>query len=515
GSTSPYLTDAFSKALSELNRKEDGDGAYKSKSAKEILDEAEKEDENWSDLKAEAKDLHGQEIERIEDILDESEEQAKESLEKASIVSDEDRERAEEALEKSIANAYVAVTERKKQFRKELIARFGKDIFESLLEYEKACFTNAIQAVRYGNLFGGIRNYRDTVEGRGIQPAAVASNPLAPMRRTDASPQDDPPGFAVWVLMGYHGIIWLIVQHWVYATILLLVTLAVAALFGGAVHRIAALHAARDEKISIVQALKFSVGKFLSFFTAPLIPIAIIMFIGLLLFLGGLVGGIPYVGEIIMGVLFFLAVIAGLLVAFLLVGLVAGVGLMYPTIAVEGSDSFDAISRSFSYVFARPWRAVFYGLVALVYGVITYMFVRLFAYLALAGTHFFVKWGVIGGGKMLSPDADKLDVMWTKPTFGSIFGPFSWDAMSGTQTLGAVLIGIWVYVVAGLVAAYLLSYLASSTTVIYCLLRRKVDATDLDDVYVEEAEEEPAAEAEAPAEAEEAAKEEGGEEKSE
>ena len=38
-------------------------------------------------------------------------------------------------------------------------------------------------------------------------------------------------------------------------------------------------------------------------------------------------------------------------------GTVGGFGLMYPTVAVEGSDSFDAISRSFSYVFARPWRS--------------------------------------------------------------------------------------------------------------------------------------------------------------
>ena len=38
----------------------------------------------------------------------------------------------------------------------------------------------------------------------------------------------------------------------------------------------------------------------------------------------------------------------------ILLGLTGGFNLMYPTIAVEGSDSFDAISRSFSYVYARP-----------------------------------------------------------------------------------------------------------------------------------------------------------------
>ena len=163
---------------------------------------------------------------------------------------------------------------------------------------------------------------------------------------------------------------------------------------------------------------------------------------------------------------------------------------MYPTIAVEGSDSFDAISRSFSYIFSKPWRAAMYGLVALVYGSITYLFVRFFAYLALTITHFFVKIGVGVGGDKLGEGADKLDVMWTAPQLDRLFGQFSWEAMSGGESIGAVLIGIWVFLVAALVAAYLVSYLSSSLTVVYYLLRQKVDATDLDDVYVEETEEE-------------------------
>ena len=53
----------------------------------------------------------------------------------------------------------------------------------------------------------------------------------------------------------------------------------------------------------------------------------------------------------------------------LLVGLVFGAPLMIPTICVEGTDSFDAISRSMSYVYARPWRYIWCKLVALVYGI--------------------------------------------------------------------------------------------------------------------------------------------------
>jgi len=45
-------------------------------------------------------------------------------------------------------------------------------------------------------------------------------------------------------------------------------------------------------------------------------------------------------------------------------------------------------------------------------------------------------------------------------------------------------------VIVGMVGAFLISYFVSASTEIYYLLRRHVDATDLDDVFVEEAEEE-------------------------
>ena len=89
---------------------------------------------------------------------------------------------------------------------------------------------------------------------------------------------------------------------------------------------------------------------------------------------------IPFIGPILVGLLFFLALAASLVMTLLVLGTVGGFDLMYPTIAVEGSDSFDAISRSFSYVYARPWRMLWYTAVAVIYGAATYLFVRLFLF---------------------------------------------------------------------------------------------------------------------------------------
>jgi hypothetical protein len=253
----------------------------------------------------------------------------------------------------------------------------------------------------------------------------------------------------------------------------------------------AAVHAAREEKISIVQALKFALAKWPSFFTAPLIPLGVVFVLGGLILLGSLLANIPWVGAPLVGFLFFLALGLGLAIAFVLIGLVSGLGLMYPTIAVEGSDSFDAFSRSFAYVYARPWHAGLYALVALVYGVVCYLFVRLFAFLALSATYMFMRWGVWTGGEALG-QSDKVPVIWRKPTWDFLYGNFNWDAMSGSETVAGVFIWLWVALVAAVVGAFLLSYASSSATIIYYLLRRKVDATDMDDVYVQESPETPA-----------------------
>ncbi len=190
------------------------------------------------------------------------------------------------------------------------------------------------------------------------------------------------------------GPIWLIWNHTVFFIIFAILFLLAWALFGGAICRIAAVHVARDEKISVRQAMNFAVGKLLSFASAPVIPLAIVIVIGLIVSLAALIGNIPFLGPIAVGALFILPLLAGFVMTLVLLGTAGGFNLMYPTIAVEGSDSFDAISRSFSYVYARPWRMLFYTVVALAYGAATYLFVHMFIWLTLVLTHHFVGMGI-------------------------------------------------------------------------------------------------------------------------
>ncbi|MBN2563843.1 MAG: hypothetical protein JXQ75_23255 [Phycisphaerae bacterium] len=305
------------------------------------------------------------------------------------------------------------------------------------------------------------------------------------------------------------GIVWLFAMHPVYGILFFIVSLVIWAFFGGAVCRVAALHAARDERIGLMEALAFAKQKFLSFFAAPLMPVGILILLAVPLVLGGLVGWIGGIGEILAGILFFLALCAGFAIAFVTIGALAGFSLTFPTIAVEGSDAFDALSRSFSYVYQRPWRTAFYALVSLVYGAICLVFVKFFVRLGLYAVSLFVGLFMNLGSPYLAEGADqatrdlgKLDAMWQAPSLigGSPFwGSFPDVDMAHASAFGHCWFYLWIFLVVGVVGAFIVSFYYSASTLIYFLLRRGVDAADLEDVYIEEQPEDTAPVTESPA----------------
>lgn len=266
-------------------------------------------------------------------------------------------------------------------------------------------------------------------------------------------------------------------DHYIYSIIFFAITLAVISICGGAICRIAALQFARGEKPGLMEALRFSTKKFTSFFTTPLAPVGIIIFIGLFVFLLGLVGNIPRAGELIMGVFMFLALIAGALITVILIGAVAGFNLMFPAVAYDNSDCLDAISRSFSYVYSKPWRMVFYTVIAAVYGAICYIFVRFFAFLLLLVTHWFLLFGIWGGNR-------KLIAIWPAPEFMNLLGSTGASTTANwSESLAAILVYLLLLVVVGLVVSFVISFYFSANTIIYALMRNKVDNTALEDIY--------------------------------
>jgi hypothetical protein len=291
----------------------------------------------------------------------------------------------------------------------------------------------------------------------------------------------DGQGMAQNIAYYFKSLAWALRYHTFYFIIFLLIKLAVISVAAGGICRIAALQFARGEKPGLTEALRFGLKQFTALFTAPLIPVVIIILIGLCIFFLGLVGNIPWAGELIVAISTPLALIAGALIAAVIIGTLAGFNLIFPSIAYDGSDNFDAISRSFSYVFTRPWRMAFYTAVAAVYGAICYIFVRFFAFLLLWSARLFLQSGLWADSS--NKGVNKLSVIWPTSTFMNLPGPSIAGTTNWSESIAAFLIHLCVLVVVGLVVAFVISFYFSANTIIYALMRNKVDETALEDIY--------------------------------
>jgi hypothetical protein len=292
----------------------------------------------------------------------------------------------------------------------------------------------------------------------------------------------------------------------IYFLLVIVWTLAVWGLFGGAITRMASIQVARGEKISMREALSFVRARYVSFLSAPLIPLIFVGFMVFLLSLYGLVFMIPWLGDIfVAGLGWPLVLLSGLLMAVVLVGLV-GWPMMYATISAEGSDSFDAISRSYSYVYQSPWSYAWYSLVALAYGAVVVFFVGFMGSMVV----YLGKWGVSQTPFIQKAGRD--------PSFLFVYAPtsFGWrdllldgarvdgqavvqngqinptvykqyyDQLGLANKAGAFLVAVWMYLMFLMIVGFGYSYFWSASTILYLLMRRKVDDTDLDEIYLEE-----------------------------
>lgn len=277
------------------------------------------------------------------------------------------------------------------------------------------------------------------------------------------------------------AIFWAVKYHTIYSLIYFSIIIAVGSIAGGAICRCAALDFSQGAKPGFTETISFSLSKFKGLLIAPLLPVAIMLTIGSMIFLLGLIGNIPIVGEIVIAIGLLPAFVIGLVLSFALIGTIAGSTLMYPAIAYEGSDGFDAISRSFAYIFARPLSMFSYSLIASIYGAFCHLLVRFFAFLLLIITYSLIALGLsISQGGM-----EKLAAIWPKPGFFNLLG--TTEAMAGnwSQSLAAFLIHLSVMLPVLVVAAFVISFHFCACTIIYALLRRNVDNTPINEVYTQ------------------------------
>lgn len=275
---------------------------------------------------------------------------------------------------------------------------------------------------------------------------------------------------------GLKALEWAFRRHTLYSVIFFTIALVVVSTAGGAICRMAATELARSEKPGLLQAISFARRRLLHLLGGLFGPIVLVFVFGAPIMLLGLTANLP-LGELLPGLLLLLAFVAACAALITLVGAVGGLGLTIPAVAYEDSDSFDAISHSFSYVYSRPWHLGFYTAVAAVYGGLCYLLVRLFGFLVLWLTYHFLQIGFLGQNA-------KLHAIWPEPTPMDFFGQAAVMPTTWSLWLVFLLIRVWVFGVAALTASFLISFYFSATTIIYALLRRHVDGTPVEEVCI-------------------------------
>ena len=241
--------------------------------------------------------------------------------------------------------------------------------------------------------------------------------------------------------------------------------LLVWSIFATAITRYVALRLVDEEQPSFRDALRFGTQKWPATFNS-----AAFVFFGIvaLAIPGALLGLVMRFdwGLAVVGVLWPLILLGAVVLAILGIGLAAGWPLMVAAVGVERGDSFQAISTAFSYLYQRPIHFAFYGFISCVLAVLGFFAAGLFA----DTTVLFALWaGSFGMGH--DRTADVIGAMAKRGA----------DPRWGIQALQ-----FWTNSLRVLLGSFGWGFFWSIAPAIYLLLRQSVDATELDEIVLDE-----------------------------
>ena len=244
--------------------------------------------------------------------------------------------------------------------------------------------------------------------------------------------------------------------------------LVVWGFFGAMITRIAVIRIGRGEKIGLKEAMTDVRKKYISYVMSPLFVLVSCFVLSLPIVLISLLLNFD-IGVLLASVLWIVAIVASIGVAVLLTGLFFGWPLMWPTIsAEEAGDVYEATSRTFAYTFQAPIQYLFYVLVSIVIWVPAVMLVQNFTSLAEQ---------VVFSGMDVAAEEGQLIQDY-------VTGQVSLDGRSRSFVAGAKVISGLHWFAHLMADAFCVGFFFSSFSGIYLLLRRFVDHTPLDEVFV-------------------------------
>jgi hypothetical protein len=275
---------------------------------------------------------------------------------------------------------------------------------------------------------------------------------------------------------------------WVIWGLGILYFLVVALVTATAVAKVTIEQLRGDDFFEVKEAFRFALGRFSVLIAAPAMPVlfaALITLLGLVL---SLVGAIPVLGDLVLGLAAIPAFAASLFVIYLLIVFMFSLFLVPVIAGLTRNDSFDTLFEVFSCVGEQPWRLLVYSLVL---GILSISATAILGWFSLAAMrlgvgvlHVFApaKMASIASGgpyylRLAVPSWCPLYRLFAASDGTLLAGELTTEGVS--QNVAALLFGSAAYVIMLFVLGYGAAIWNTGMTLIFAVLTRKKDGKNL------------------------------------
>ena len=169
-------------------------------------------------------------------------------------------------------------------------------------------------------------------------------------------------------------------------------SIVVWSFIGLGIARISLLRLTRNERAGLDDAFDYAIEKFGTCFSAVAMPIGLAFLLCIPAFVFGLLLGYDFTAMLV-GALWIVVLAIAFFMGLLLLGLMVGWPLVVSSVAAEGQNAFDAITRSYAYTFQRPVHYFFYALIAVIFGGICWLIVYQFTESVVRLSYWSTAWG--------------------------------------------------------------------------------------------------------------------------
>ncbi len=232
----------------------------------------------------------------------------------------------------------------------------------------------------------------------------------------------------------------------------------------GAISRMAACEFAQSVMVPWTRGLAFSISKLASMAGAVVGPLLVAALMLVIVALGG--GALfNWSGSAVIGALLYpIALVLGAVAVLLMLGFALGNPMLVPAVTCEGTDAIDAAQRAYAYVVGRPLRLLVYMAILFAVLIVGVTLLEILVFRTIEVTR-------AAAASLAGESAAR-----------ALSGPG--DEVPGAWGWAERIVTFWTMIPRMLVGAFILSYGACASTILYLLMRKLNDGQDTSEVWM-------------------------------